>query len=148
MLDSNVKNYLFQISNYNFAIFGINICSFAIFYIIVFVIIKQNMFLVILLFWKEKKNYVTSMRKMLLRVFSTLFNGMKNEVYYYHMLTFSHNKFFLPSFNVALNSSRGKSWKNLCLSGKYFDGCHKNRKLVDLCYRTSNICNIETKSLI
>ena len=66
---------------------------------------------------KRKKNYVTSMRKMLLRVFSTLFNGMKNEVYYYHMLTFSHNKFFLASFNVALNSSRGKSWKTYaCLA--------------------------------
>ena len=59
--------------------------------------------------YEKKKNNVTSMREMLLRAFSTQFNGMKNEVYYYHMLTFSHNKFFLPSFNVSLNSSWGKS---------------------------------------
>ena len=97
------------------------------------------------LLWKGKKNNVTSMREMLLRAFSTQFNGMKNEVYYYHMLTFSHNKFFLPSFNVALNSSRGKSWKTYACLANILTAATKNRKLVDLCFRTSDICNIRTK---
>lgn len=56
---------------------------------------------------------------------SLLFNGMKNEVYYNHMLSFSQTIF---SF-IQVVFFGGKSWKDLYLSRKYFDGYQAKQEI-------------------